>query len=191
MAGDTAFIAAEYGLNWLDLKTMELSEPSQLELDNVQINQLTHDGQLLWAATRFGLYSIDPVEDQIVFHSSQAALPDYNLTAVEFIDQQIWFAGSSGIAFWDRETNEWHSFPDLQIQANIRDISATKNAVWFATDRGVLKYNTKKDYWRLFTTQDGLISNDVYHIDPEGKHLWISTADGITQFRWRRKGRID
>ena len=188
---DTAYIATEYGINWLDLKSMKISETFQTTLDNVFVNQLAHDGNLLWAATRFGLYSINPTTDDITFHASRAALPDYNLTAIEIIDDQIWIANKNSIAFWDRKKDQWHSFPGLILHAEIRDIAHTKNTLWFATDKGLLKYDQKKNYWRIFTEMDGLISNNTYHIDPEGKQLWISTDKGITSFRWRRKGRID
>lgn len=191
ISGDTVYIASEYGFNWLDVKSKIIFESHQTILDNVRINQLAYDGQFIWAATRYGLYRIDLNTDNITFFSSRAVLPDYNLTALEIIDNQIWIVNNSGIAYWDRTNDEWHSFPGLEFQADIRDIAQTKNAVWFATDQGLLKYNLKKNYWRLFTTQDGLISNNTYHIDPDGRHLWISTDKGITSFRWQRKGRID
>jgi len=188
---DRVYIATEYGLNWLELPSFEVHESHQTTLDNVQINQLADDGKSIWTATRFGLYQIDPLSDEIIFHGSRAVLPDYNLTALEVINEEIWIANGSGIAYWDRKTDEWHSFPGLILKAVIRDIAHTKNTVWFATDIGLLKYNRKQDYWRLFTEDDGLISNNTYHIDPDDKYLWISTEKGITSFRWRRKGRID
>lgn len=189
--GDTAYIATEYGLNWMDLLSMEIYSPSQSILDNVQINQLAHDGELLWAATRFGLYSIDSFNDQITFHSSKAAIPDYNPTSLEIVKDQIWIANKYGIAYWDRTGNKWHSFPALNFNGEIRDIAYTKKTMWFATDRGLLRYNQDTNYWRLYDERDGLISRDVYRLDPHGRRLWISTNKGISSFRWKRSGRMD
>jgi len=160
-------------------------------LDNVQINQLTHDGELLWAATRFGLYSIDSFNDDITFFSSRAVLPDYNPTAVEIVKDQIWIANKYGIAFWDRPSDQWRSFPELNFQGEIRDIVSTGNFLWFATNRGLLRYSPNDNFWRIYDEKDGLISKNVFRLDREGRHLWISTEKGITAFRWRRKGRID
>ena len=148
--GDTAYIATEYGLNWIDLLSMEIYSPSQTILDNVQINQLAHDGQVLWAATRFGLYSIDSFKDEITFHSSRAAIPDYNPTSLEIVKDQIWIANRYGIAYWDRSLDQWHSFPGLDFNGEIRDISHTKKILWFATNIGLLRYNPKTNYWRLY-----------------------------------------
>jgi hypothetical protein len=189
--GDTAYVATEYGLNWIDLLSLEIYEPSETILDNVQINQLAHDGQLLWAATRFGLYSIDSFNDEITFHSSRAVLPDYNLTALEIIRDQIWIANTYGIAYWDLTSDEWRSFPGLIFKGTIRDIASTKKMIWFATDQGLLKYNPTMNYWRLFDERDGLIHRDAYRLDPDGRRLWISTSEGITSFRWKRTGRMD
>jgi ligand-binding sensor domain-containing protein len=189
--GDTAYIATEYGLNFVDLLSMEIYKPTDTILDNVRINQLAHNGQLLWAATRFGLYSIDSFKDVINFHSSKAVLPDYDPSAVEVVKDQIWFTNKYGIAYWDRSADQWHSFPGLDFYGEIRDIAATKNTIWFATDLGLLRYNTKRNYWRLYDERDGLINRNVYRLDPDGRRLWISTEKGITSFRWKRTGRID
>lgn len=189
--GDTAYVATEYGLNWLDLLSMKIYAPSQTILDNVQINQLAHDGEVLWAATRFGLYSFDPFKDDITFYSSRAVLPDYNPTAIEIVKDQIWIANKYGIAYWDRTSDQWWSFPGLIFQGEIRDIAFTKNIIWFATDQGLLRYSRDKNFWRLYDEKDGLISKNVFRLDPDGRRLWISTEKGITSFRWRRKGRID
>lgn len=189
--GDSAYIAAEYGLNWLNLKSLNIYESHETTLDNVNINQLASDGHLIWAATRFGLYSIDPATDKINFHRSKAAIPDYNLTAVEIINDQVWMANRNGIFYWERKSDEWYSFPGLNFNGIIRDIAYTKNTVWFASDQGLLRYNIQKDYWRLYTTRDGLISNNTFRIDEENRKIWISTDKGICAFRWKRKGRID
>jgi ligand-binding sensor domain-containing protein len=189
--GDTAYVGTEFGLNWVDLGSMRVYESSHTTLDHIRINQLSVVDDNVWAATRNGLYSIDIENDVIQFHASQAAAVDYNLTALEIIDNEIWIANDYGIAFWQRDKNEWYSFPDLSFSGRIRDIGRTKNTVWFATDEGLLKFERDKNYWRLYTTTDGLISNNTFHVDPEGKSLWISTDLGITAFKWKRSGRLD
>jgi hypothetical protein len=189
--GDTAYVATEYGLNWIDLLSMEIYQPSHDILDNVQINQLTHDGELLWAATRYGLYSIDTFNDVITFHSSKAVLPDYNPTAIEIVNDQIWIANRYGIAYWDRTFDQWRSFPALNFQGEIRDIATSGKFIWFATNRGLLKYSPDNNYWRIFDERDGLINKNVFRLDPQGRHLWISTEKGLTSFRWKRQGRND
>jgi ligand-binding sensor domain-containing protein len=185
------YVGSEFGFNWINLASLRVSELRQTTLDNVAINQLAVDDSLIWAATRFGLYSIDIEDESVEFHGSRAGVIDYNLSAIEVIDDEIWFASQNGITFWNRRTDVWQSFPGLELTTQYRDIAATKKNIWFATDQGLLKYNRKRDYWRIFTEADGLINNNVFHIDPENSYLWITTATGISKFRWKRKGRID
>ena len=186
------YVATEYGFNWIDIYSMKVYELNETTLDHVAIHQLAVDkDNIIWAATRYGLYSIDLPNDNIEFHSSRAGVIDYNLKAIEIIGNEIWFASNNGITYWDRSSDTWSSFPALQINAEYRDIAATKSCVWFATDRGLLKYDRKREYWRLYTKKDGLLSKNVYHLDPEGQYLWISTDQGITAFVWDREDRLD
>jgi hypothetical protein len=54
-----------------------------------------------------------------------------------------------------------------------------------------LKYNLTSDYWYLYTTADGLAHNRVFNIEIDDDTLWLSTAEGITLFRWFSKTRIE
>jgi len=191
-SGHRIYIATQYGLNWLNLSSMEIEEPYQSDLNNVTINRLAGDGEFVWAVTRNGLYQINPQTDELTFIASRAAISDYDLRAIDINGSEIWLANRQGITYWDREKDEWHSFPALILQADIRDISHTgKNTIWFATSAGLLKYDRKQEHWRMYTTEDGLLSNDTYRLDPEGKKLWITSKEGITAFRWQRTGRLD
>lgn len=54
-----------------------------------------------------------------------------------------------------------------------------KGFIWFATDRGLVRYNGKE--MRTFTTKDGLSSNDVWgiHPTPDGKVWFMSKSTKI------------
>ena len=145
----------------------------------------------VWLATRFGLYSIDINKDEIFFHQCSITFNDQYLTALEIYKNEIWICNNYGIAYWDYKEDRWYSYPALTMKLIIRDMEATDNIFWFATDKGLLKFDRKDNYWRLFTKNDGLISNDVYHIDLEGDDIWISTDEGISLFYWNSKYRMD
>jgi hypothetical protein len=46
-------------------------------------------------------------------------------------------------------------------------------------------------YWKLFTTEDGLLDNFCYRLLLDGDYIWIATASGITRFYWNNPDRID
>jgi hypothetical protein len=191
VTGDTAFVGSEFGFNWIDLKYGQVYDIGSTTLDHVPVYKLQYDGKLVWAATRYGLYSIDIRKEEIVFHPNRSAIVGYDTRAVAFNSTRLWLAGPNGISYKDTATAIWRSFPGLSFSGSIRDIQSRGDRTWFATDQGLLMYNSATDYWRLFTRRDGLISNDVHHVDIEGKRLWISTSRGVTVFRWQREGRLD
>ena len=188
---NTAYIATENGFNWLDLKSKRAEGISGTPIDNVEINQLTLFQDTLYLATRLGLYSVDLKEKNVRFHSSKAAIPDFNITAINTNKNEIWFANDYGVAYINKTKNSWSSFADLSIKPNIRDIAFTDSTVWFATSKGLMKFDREMNNWRLFTTSDGLIDNNVYHIDVENDNLWLSTEKGFTIFNFSRPGRLD
>ena len=186
-----AFVATENGLNWIDLKSKRVEGLTGSAIDNVEINQLTVFRDTLYLATLHGLYSVDIKEKNVKFHASKAAIPDFNLKAINTYKNEVWFANDYGIAYVDKSKNSWFSFADLSIKPEFRDIAFTDSTVWFATNKGLMKYDREMNNWRLFTTSDGLIDNNVYHIDVENDNLWLSTEKGFTIFNYSSPGRLD
>lgn len=186
-----AYIATENGLNWVDMKSSRVEGISGSAIDNVNINQITVHQDTLYLATRLGLYCMDLKEKNVQFQSSRAAIPDFNLTAINTHKNEIWLANEYGVAYNDKSKKSWFSFADLSIKPNIRDIAFTDSTVWFATSKGLMKFDREMNNWRLFTTNDGLIDNNVYHIDVENDNLWLSTEKGFTIFNYNRQGRLD
>jgi ligand-binding sensor domain-containing protein len=188
---NTAYVATEHGFNWFDLKSKRVEGFTGSAIDNVEINQLTVFQDTLYLATQHGLYSVDIKDMNVKFQASRAAIPDFNLTAIAANDTEIWFANDYGISYINKPKKSWFSFADLSIKPEIRDIDFTNEAVWFATSKGLMKYDREMNDWRLFTTADGLIDNNVYHIDIENDNLWLSTEKGFTIFNYNKPGRLD
>ena len=67
---------------------------------------------------------------------------------------------------------------------NFRHYYRDDNGIyWFATARGLLKWNPLKSAFRLYNTNDGLSNNNLYAVyaDKSG-FLWASSDYGINQF---------
>jgi len=160
-------------------------------IDNVEINQLAVSRDTMYLATKLGLYGIDLMDKNIQFISSKAAIPDFNLSSVGSNKSEIWIANNYGIAFYNKSKNLWFSYADLCIMPVLRDIVCTNSTLWLATHRGLMKFDREMNNWRLFTTRDGLIDNNVYHIDVENDNLWLSTEKGFTIFNFNKPGRLD
>jgi ligand-binding sensor domain-containing protein/signal transduction histidine kinase len=61
--------------------------------------------------------------------------------------------------------------------------SSKSGAFWIGTNRGLLKFDSNKDTFVLYTTEDGLADNTVYSAieDKKGK-VWMSTNKGVSAF---------
>ncbi|MGD9898808.1 MAG: hypothetical protein AB7T22_06730 [Calditrichaceae bacterium] len=189
--GDVLYIATDAGFNWMSQGYDTIFESSDRTLDNFTVLKITSLDSLILLATRFGLYSYDPQKDKISFFSTKSAVLDVDINAVGVNNDSLWVASRYGITLYDSKTKNWISFPqvNLDLKMVFHDIAFTPGNVWFASDSGLLKYVISRDYWYLYTVDDGLADNHVYHIDVSGEDLWISTRKGITIFRWNRQGR--
>lgn len=63
----------------------------------------------------------------------------------------------------------------------IRTLSVSGNQLWFATERGVQSYNEGNGKITSFTTDDGLITNDVLDILQHDGVVYLATSKG---FQW-------
>ena len=52
-------------------------------------------------------------------------------------------------------------------------------------------FKPKQEVRVLFTTQDGLPSNEIYELLLDGDYLWIGSDRGLTRFLWNDPDRID
>ncbi len=69
-------------------------------------------------------------------------------------------------------------------QENIQDIfQDTKGYIWFATLGGAVRFNGRK--MRVFTTNNGLLSNEVFDIDEDtsSKTIYFATLRGISTYK--------
>jgi ligand-binding sensor domain-containing protein len=90
--------------------------------------------------------------------------------------------GRPGIVNWRRD-GSWGYYQARWIANlptnNVRDIAVMGDSVWFATDYGLVLYNTQKNIWKSFDQRQGLFSRDILDLLPHGKKLYVGTDRGI------------
>jgi ligand-binding sensor domain-containing protein len=52
------------------------------------------------------------------------------------------------------------------------------------TEQGLLRLDRRRDEWKQFTADDGLLGEEVQILLLEGDALWIGTSEGLTRYRW-------
>ena len=116
----------------------------------------------------------------------------------------VWAAHAGGLSHFTLRKWEQVKFENN----NINDISVDgKGAIWIATDKGVWRhlpdYATasgrkaelergtaeqegevkSEDEWTHYHSGNGLSSNKVWAVLPQGNDVWFSTANGMEQFK--------
>jgi len=187
------FVATERGFNWLYPADRRAMQSADRRLSGISVYKMIVQDSTILLAAQNGLYRYFPKQDRLKFFNTRSSILPIGITAVGDHRDSLWLAGQNGIILYDYKTDHWKSFTQIQSRLNtvFHDIAFTPGTVWFASEKGLLKYEPAADYWYLYSTKDGLASNKVFHIDVDKKNLWLSTARGVTIFRWFRPDRIE
>jgi ligand-binding sensor domain-containing protein len=187
------YVATEQGYSKIDLYTNQVKRITDKRFFNLPVNRFAVQNDTLWAATNRGIFRLISTSDKWEFVSSQAAIQDLRITAIEYYDGEMWFASEGGIMKLEINSNKWESFPPLafEISPPYLDIKVNDESVWVTTGEGLLKFDRKRNFWRLFTVQDGLLDNHCYRVLIDGDYLWVTTKIGVTRFFWNNPERFD
>ena len=80
-----------------------------------------------------------------------------------------------------------YSLEDGLPSSNIYSVFQEENGIiWFTTDVGIVKYNSKK--FELFNTDDGLSDNEVFKMSKDFKgRIWLHTLNGKPCYIYKNK----
>ncbi len=156
------------------------------------VNKLSMEKETLYIATDQGVYYYRQKEDSLYFiNDATAALPQHFITAITIRSDSVWFAGRFGIGLYAVKTHSRKSFlfSEMNFYPRVNDLLLLDDNIWMATDRGLLKYDTYRDYWYLYTTEDGLPDNRIYQLLADEDYLWLATGHGLVHFKWYDENR--
>ncbi|MCJ8270056.1 MAG: hypothetical protein MJK04_11725, partial [Psychrosphaera sp.] len=83
-----------------------------------------------------------------------------------------------------KKVTHWHAnIPSAPLRAWQTFMDNTNN-LWFATrGQGLAKFDRDKNAFTFFTTEDGLLSNDIESIVQDNDYnLWLGTSIGLSRF---------
>lgn len=75
--------------------------------------------------------------------------------------------------------------PNRLISNQARNVAIDGFNIWFATDKGVSRYDRVEKKWTLYTTEHGLVANDVRAVAIDGNHVWFGTNNGISVYNFK------
>lgn len=111
------------------------------------------------------------------------------------VDNTVLVATPEGINRFDPLDGTWSALPRsiLRLDShNARALQPTAEGLWVATDRGVERFDGRQ--WALFTTSQGLPSNDVRDVTRTADgFIWVATAAGLAMYdgvHWNTFGHL-
>ncbi len=144
----------------------------------------------IWLGTANGLVQYSADNDSWNEHKTlmtREPLRETSVSYIEFDGNYVWMSNWSrskngAILRYDKCSNTWQSFGREAILNDMRAESMTdvsrivvdKDAVWFATNYGLLRYDKVKDIWNHYTKNDGLADNSIRNIACGNNVVWVS-----------------
>jgi len=191
------WIATKDGLDRIDKKlsnrdTLIVKHITRPQ-DRVTVYDLEKDGDLVWAATNYGVYVYNVKNQKGGYYSGAGGPGSVPVYSVSASGNEVWFATDYGVEAYNKTLKKWLGPPARYFVPGIEilTIRATPKAVWLGTTNGVLKYSKRRKFWRKFSQIDGLLDTRVQFILPDGDYVWFGTREGLTRFYSNAPYRID
>ncbi len=116
-----------------------------------------------------------------------------NVTALEIDGASVWVGGQDdfdvytrGMSRYDRETENWAYYEPGAIRrlddAQTADILADSTDVWFATNRGVVRYRRAEDAWDTYRYGRGASTSHIRSTTSLARgrgRIWLGTRRGL------------
>jgi len=186
--GNRIWMGTEAGLALYDTQadSIRLVDDSK----TFKIHGLSADRQTVWAATDQGLYRCNRGSATWKPVGGVMEITRRPALAVTAGAGGVWAAIESPprVIHLDLEDPDSvgvrsTSMPAVWGSRHI-SIQADSARVWVGTEQGLLRLDRRRDEWKQFTADDGLLGEEVQILLLEGDALWIGTSEGLTRYRW-------
>jgi ligand-binding sensor domain-containing protein/serine phosphatase RsbU (regulator of sigma subunit) len=139
-----------------------------------------------YTGTLSGL-SVQDIQGNMYLYSTEQGLPiEPNVSSIAAEDDNIWLGTTSVISVL--KNNKIYEVINSGLEENLlqvyySDIKLLNDNLYAASSHGLLIYNKKTGVKKRITTEDGLISNDLYSIGIDNsKRVWCGTSDGLSVY---------
>jgi ligand-binding sensor domain-containing protein len=163
-------------------------------MTNLYIFSILTDSHYVWVGTDAGVYTLDKEKKTWYrFMTSDGLLSNQVRSIARWSGQnmssgkeEIWFGTDVGILGYSPVSDKSQvydnrlNFPEVDVFKLVCD----KTNLWAATKNGVWKLNQTTGIWIKYTTDDGLLDNDVQDMVLDGDYIWFGTPLGATRFYW-------
>ena len=141
---------------------------------------LEYSNQSLWIGTDYGLAKFEDETSWTIYNSINSPLWNDDIRALKNDgDSLIWVGTVQGGLFkfdgseWTNYTPENSGIGDFLVRAIEIDLNGH---IWIATTEGLFVYD--RNIWTSWTTNDGLLSNNISSICAGSDNMYIGSING-------------
>lgn len=183
--GDSLFIGTNFGLALVDLSPDTTDNGATILLTPSEINAMLGFDDFLWIGTSNGTYRLDLLAGEMGRMNLSNIAAAGEIYDIERKGDMIWIATQDELVSINAKTAATQAYPETIRYGGARALAVGEDLVAAATRDGLLLLWTEsqqKNRYELYTTNDGLISNDVRDVLIDGDYIWVGTDRGLTRF---------
>jgi ligand-binding sensor domain-containing protein len=196
---DGLWVGTIAGVNLLELKggnrdSLNLRGlPKGERLSNLHMYDIKRDTNYVWLATELGIL----LRSNMGGAWQSFLIPDGQLsgvvTAIETWDKEVWFASPRGVLLFELEGEKSTVYipPGTIPERGIIKLAVNGDRVFMGTNIGLYELDKKSGVFIHFTSQDGLLDDQVQTLALDGDYIWCGTPKGVTKFYWNNPSRLD
>lgn len=191
--GDSVFVGTTAGLTVIGANGDSLSRVENSRFSDLIIWDLLEYRGDLWIGTSQGAYKLDLGTGQLQKFKDPTSVLFTDVYAIERNGEDLWMASAEGVVRLNLRTADVTPYRESLVSRDARALAVNDSIVAVNSDNGmtIIYYNRDKDYYREFTTADGLPSTYVFSLLMDGDYIWVGSDDGLTRFLWNNPRRID
>jgi ligand-binding sensor domain-containing protein len=181
--GELLIAGTQYGLGILDIYSDSAELVARLLLPSETILCLEKADDDLWIGTTRGAFRFDLKSAALGRLTAPEITQFGRIFDLEHAGDMMWIATEYELASIDLATAEIELFPEVNNFGGVKALAVKDTIVAAATGAGLLLIFTgEREYHRLFTVDDGLISNNINDLAFSENYLWLGTEEGLSRF---------
>ena len=163
------------------------------------VNDLATDDKYLWIATAKGVTRFDKSAHWADLHEAENGLADTFVKVADVGGRTLWIGTEKGVSKYNTlsdDPNAWETFTRADdvdtmllsqeyanslIDNRVTSIAVGDRYVWVGTERGISRYDMKKEVWVTYAKQEGLHHDKVSSICIDGDWVWFGTESGVSR----------
>ena len=167
------------------------------------VNDLVTDDKYLWIATAQGVIRFDKSAHWTDLHEAENGLADTFVKVADVGGRTLWVGTDKGVSKYNTlsdDPNAWETFTRADdvdtmllsqeyanslVDNRVTSIAVGDRYVWVGTERGISRYDMKKEIWVTYAKQEGLHHDEVSSICIDGDWVWFGTEGGVSRLNTR------